>query len=100
MTVGRILSFLLLCAISLTAQESASKKEDTFFAGTVSSWDAAKLVVSRPVAAKKEQRTFRMTPETKVEGKLRAKARVTVRYISGEDGDVATLVVVHTNKVK
>ena len=103
-TVGRILSVLLLWAISLSAQEpiqkdsspkdSSSKREDTFFAGTVASWDTQKIVVSRSVAAKKEQRTFRMTPETKVEGKLRAKVRVTVRYTSDEDGDIATLIVV------
>ena len=97
-TVGRILSVVLLWAISLFAQESGQdsspKKEDTFFAGTVASWDAQKIVVARSVAAKQEQRTFRITAETKVEGKLRAKVRVTVRYVAGDDGDVATLIVV------
>lgn len=93
MILCRILSVLALCSIVL-AQDGAPKKEDTFFAGTVASWDAQKIVVSRSVAAKTEQRTFRMTPETKVEGKLRAKVRVTVRYTTDESGDVATLIVV------
>lgn len=98
-TVGRILSVLLLWGISAFAQESSSaKKEDTFFAGTVAAWDAQKIVVARSVAAKREQRTFRMTPETKVEGKLKAKVRVTVRYTSDDDGDVATLIVVRPSK--
>jgi len=98
--VGRILSVLLLCALALMAQDTPVKKEDTFFAGTVASWDAGKIVVSRPVAAKQEQRTFRISPETKVEGKLRAKVRVTVRYTTDEEGDLATLIVVHSTKAK
>ena len=102
---GRILSVSLLWTLGAFAQESAQKepapkKEDTFFAGTVASWDPHKIVVERSVAARQEQKTFRMTPETKVEGKLRAKVRVTVRYFSDEDGDVATLVVVRTTQQK
>jgi hypothetical protein len=94
-TVSRILGPLLLVAMSVFAQQDNSpKKEDAFFAGTVASWDAQKIIVSRSVAAKTEQRTFRMNADTKVEGKLRAKVRVTVRYISDEDGDIATLIVV------
>ena len=87
----RLVRILLLSALVLCAQE---KKEDTFFAGTVASWDAQKVTVTRSVAAKKEERTFRVTPETKVEGKLRTKVRVTVRYTSDENGDIATLIVV------
>jgi len=103
--VGRILSVLLLWASCFAAQESqketaAAEKGDTFFAGTVSAWDSQKIVVSRSVAAKQEQKTFRMTPETKVEGKLRTKVRVTVRYITSEDGDLATLIVVRQSKSK
>lgn len=94
MILCRILSLLVLCSFALAAQEPPQKKEDTFFAGIVASWDAQKIVVSRTVAAKTEQRTFRMTPETKVEGKLRAKVRVTVRYVTDDDGDTATLIVV------
>jgi len=76
-------------------QDSPSKKDDTFFAGTVASYDTQKVVVSRSVAAKTEQRTFKMTAETRVEGKLRPKARVTVRYMADDGGDIATLIVVH-----
>ena len=95
MTESRILSSLLLLTASIFAQQDTpQKKEDAFFAGTVASWDAQKIVVSRSVAAKTEERSFRMTPETKVEGKLRAKVRVTVRYTTDEDGEVATLIVV------
>jgi hypothetical protein len=100
-TLGRILSILLLAIASAFAQDSSQqKKEDTFFAGTVASFDPQKVVVARSVSAKTEQKTFRMTPETKVEGKLRAKVRVTVRYVTDEDGDIATLIVVRQTKQK
>jgi hypothetical protein len=51
-------------------------------------------VVSRAVLGKTEKREFKLTADTKVEGKLRTKVRVTVRYESGESGDTATLIVV------
>ncbi len=41
-----------------------------------------------------ESKTFKVTPQTKFEGKLAKNTRVTVRYISDDDGDTATLVVV------
>ena len=45
-------------------------------------WTAEKISVSRIVSGKTESRTFRVTPETKVEGKQRLKVRVTVRYVA------------------
>jgi len=37
-----------------------------------------------------------VTSGTKVEGRLRVKVRVTVRYVTDEDGDTATLIIVRT----
>jgi hypothetical protein len=98
-TVGRIPFILTLCLVvaAVHAQQSPEqKKPDTFFAGTVSEYTAEKISVSRTVSGKPEKRTFRITPDTKVEGKLRTKVRVTVRYTSDDDGDVATLIMVRT----
>lgn len=78
----------------LPAQEPTDKKPDTFFAGTIVEFTAAKITVSRIVLGKTENRAFRMTPETKVEGKLRIKVRVTVRWATSEEGDTATQIVV------
>ena len=98
MTVGRILSSLSLWLVLVgiaPAQESDAKKPDTFFAGTVLEWTSGTITVSRVVLGKKtEKRSFRITPDTKVEGKMRTKVRVTVRYIADDDGDTATLIVV------
>jgi hypothetical protein len=79
----------------LQADETATAKTaDTFFAGTVSQSSPETVVVGRTVRGKAESRTFRLTPQTKIEGKLAVKVRVTVRYITDDDGDTATLIVV------
>ena len=79
-----------------TAQQDPSeqKKPDTFFAGTISEVTPERIMVTRMVLGKTEKRIFRITPDTKVEGKLHTKVRVTVRYSAAEDGDIATLIVV------
>jgi hypothetical protein len=97
-----VLRFIALFAIALVSsapmplisQESETKTPDNFFAGTVEVCTDQKLTVSRAVLGKTEKRDFKITSETKVEGKLRTKVRVTVRYESGEDGEIATLIVV------
>ena len=82
-------------AAPLVADETnAAKAPDTFFAGTVTEFTAEAITVGRTVRGKAESRTFGLTPQTKIEGKLAAKVRVTVRYVSEDDGYTATLIVV------
>ena len=71
-----------------------AQKTDTFFAGTAAEIRDDAIVVSRAVRGKTEKRTFQLTPDTKVEGRLRSRVRVTVRYVPADDGDTATLIVV------
>ncbi len=100
MTVGRILCRVALClwicvwAVRAQQDTPQQKPPDTFFAGTVTEWTPEKISVSRKVSGKPESRTFRVTADTKVEGKQRLKVRVTVRYIVDDDGERATLIVV------
>lgn len=85
----------------LVADETAtSKAPDAFFAGTVTELTSETVVVGRTVRGKAESRSFQLTPQTKVEGKLAAKVRVTVRYIPDDDGDAATLIVVRGSGFK
>ena len=85
----------LLASTPLWADETAtSKAADAFFAGTVMELTSETIMVARTVRGKAESRKFQLTPQTKTEGKLAAKVRVTVRYITDEDGDTATLIVV------
>ena len=78
----------------------APKKADSFFAGTVVESTSEKLTLTRTVLGKPEDRSFVVTPETKIEGRLRARVRVTVRYISDENGDTATMIIVRSTKKK
>jgi hypothetical protein len=83
-----------------TEKKIEEPKPDTFFAGTVLEFTPEKITVSRVVLGKTEKRVFRITPDTKCEGKLKAKVRVTVRYISGDDGETAELIIVRSSQQK
>lgn len=70
--------------------------EDTF-SGSVVQLSETELTVSRSILGKPaEKRTFSIKADTRVEGKLRMNAKVTVGFVSGDDGDVARLIVVRT----
>jgi len=82
-------------ATPLVADEAGTAKAaNTFFAGTVSEFSAETIIVGRTVRGKAESRTFSLTPQTKIEGKLALRVRVTVRYTTDDDGETATLIVV------
>ena len=104
---GVVVSFFALSGIaphsSAQNQEppAAEQPADQYFSGTVVSFDAGKLTVSRTVLGKSSSsRSFLITPETQVDGKLRAKIRVTVQYVTKDDVDRAVHVVVRTAPAK
>ena len=87
----------LLIAAALSAQDETPKRDLAYqmFSGSVVEVSTDKLTVTRTLAGKPaEKRTFLMTAETKVEGRLRPKARVTVGYTSNDRGDVAVRIIV------
>jgi hypothetical protein len=113
MTVPRTLRFvvlplwLALAPLSAMArpQDPVEKKADdpkpdTFFAGTVTEFTAERITVSRVNLGKTEKRSFRVTPDTKCEGKLKAKVRVTVKYVVTDDGETAELIIVRSQQKK
>ena len=54
-----------------------------------------RITVSRSILGKPpEKRAFIIQPDTRVEGSLRMRARVTVGYVASDDGNVARLIVV------
>ena len=66
-----------------------------FVSGVVASLGSDRIVVRRTGSGRApEQFTFLIVSETRVEGKLRVQARVTVGYKRGPDGDVAVRVIV------
>ena len=96
----RFLGSLLLMVLSFTlgarcvaAQDDQDK--DNYFTGTLVENTPDHLKVSRVLQGKPEERVFQVNPKTKVEGgRLRLKARITVRYVTGDDSDTAILVIV------
>ena len=72
--------------------------EDTF-SGSILQVSAVAVTVSRSILGKPaEKRTFSIKPETRIEGKLRLNAKVTIGFVSNDEGDVARLIVVRTTQ--
>jgi hypothetical protein len=86
-----VLSLLGLIRLSEAAsdpQPAAPKAQ--FFAGTVTNIDSGHVTVSRTLFGHPpEIRTFLINPKTKTNRIVRVRSRVTVRYQSLRDGDVA-----------
>ncbi len=94
--------FLLLAPLAL-AQDSDQKQDgtkaepqyDDTFSGPIVELTASKIVISRSILGKPpEKRTFVIKVDTRIEGKLRVRAKVTVGFITNSEGDVARLIVV------
>lgn len=78
--------------------KSEPKYTDTF-SGPIVELSTAKITVSRSILGKPaEKRTFWIKADTRIEGKLHMKVRVTVGFVTSDDGDVARLIVVRPAK--
>jgi hypothetical protein len=74
-------------------------KYDQTFSGPIVEVTATRITVSRSILGKPaEKRTFSIKSDTRIEGKLRVRVKVTVGYVTSDDGDVARLVVVRTSQ--
>lgn len=83
-----------------TEKKTQETPPDTFFAGTVTEVTPERITVSRVNLGKTEKRVFRVTPDTKCEGKLKAKVRVTVKYVTTDDGETAELIIIRSQQKK
>ena len=101
--IGLVFLLLATHAATLPGQEtpSAELERGDFFSGTITTLTDGKITVNRTVLGKSsETRTFAITPATKVEGKLRVKLRVTVRFTKEEDVDTALHIIVRSTQKK
>lgn len=92
---------LSICGMCLPAQEPppAAEPNYEFVSGTIAELPPGRIVVNRALLGKPpENRTFIVNGETKIEGKLRVKARVTVGFKPSEEGDVAVRIIVRSNQ--
>jgi hypothetical protein len=72
-----------------------------FFSGVITALTDTQITVSKNVLGKSSDvRVFLIAKETRVEGKLHLKARVTVRYTHADDGDHAVHIIVRTAQKK
>jgi hypothetical protein len=76
-------------------QSVVQPQPDQYFSGVVTKLEAGKITVTRTVLGKEDAtKTFVVTAETRTEGKPKLKARVTVRFVTGDEGDRALHIVV------
>lgn len=86
---------LAILILSVALGVAAQEDQDNYFTGTLVENASDHLKVSRVLQGKAEERVFKVNPQTKVEGgRLRARQRVTVRYVTGDEGDTAILIIV------
>lgn len=88
---------------SLRAQDKAPAEQprNEFFSGVVTELSGDKITVLKALLGKNsETRTFLIAADTRIEGKLRVKARVTVRYTRDEDTNRALHIIVRTSQKK
>ena len=80
--------------------KSEPKYTDTF-SGPIVELTPERITVSRSILGKPaEKRSFWIKPDTRIEGKLRAKAKVTVGFVTTDEGDIARLIVVRPAQQK
>ena len=90
-------------SIPVKAQGAAPAEQPRteFFSGLVTAFTGEQITVFKTVLGKNsETRTFMITSETRIEGKLRLKTRVTVRYARAEEGDRAIHIIVRPSQKK
>jgi hypothetical protein len=87
----------LVTGLALAQQDTVAQADPAhldFFSGIVEELPAGRVTVSRTALGKSESRSFLIKAETKVEGKLRTRTRVTVRFRRSDEGDVAVQIIV------
>ena len=81
------------------SEQKREPKYDQTFSGPIVEVTTTKITVSRSILGKPaEKRTFWIKSDTRIEGKLRVRVKVTVGYVTTDDGDVARLVVVRASQ--
>lgn len=89
---------MLACQMVFAAADANSQTTNSsndIFSGSVTASGEGKVTVVRKVPAHAdESRTFVVDQDTRVEGRLRVNARVTVRFHADEDGAVHALRVI------
>ena len=93
--LGSLLLMVLSFALIARCVAAQDDQDNNSFTGTLVENTPDHLKVSRVLQGKTEERVFKMTAQTKIEGgRLKLKQRIYVRYVSADDGDTAILVII------
>jgi len=102
MVWGVLFLFLAAADVSALKQDAAKPAEEVkleFFSGTVTDLSATKVTVLREVIDRdSEERSFLINAETKIEGTLKSKVRVTVGYAVVDEAHVAVRIIVRAEQ--
>jgi len=83
------------------APPNAEPHYDDTFSGPIVEISSERITVSRSVLGKPaEKKSFWIKPDTRIEGKLHVKVKVTVGFVTTDEGDIARLIVVRQDKRK
>jgi hypothetical protein len=101
MVWGTLFLFLVAGDVTALKQDAAKPAEHEvkleFFSGTVTEFNATRVTVLREVIDRDpEERTFVINADTKIEGTLKGKVRVTVGYTVEEEVLIAIRIIVRT----
>jgi hypothetical protein len=99
--VRLIRSGILVAALALGVALSGAAQQkgppgapkDQMFSGIVTAMAESSLTAIR-TTGQKDSKTFALTSATRFEGKPLVNSRVTIRYVTTEDGDHAIVVIV------
>lgn len=76
-------------------EQKPPRTQETFFSGNVVSFDSDKVTVARrTLTLSWVTKTFLLDADTKIEGTLKPKARVTVKFEKTDGGDRAIHIIV------
>lgn len=96
-----LLSSAVPVPLGAQSPPAADQPHREFFSGVITLLADDQITVSKTVLGKNSDvRVFLIAKETRVEGKLRLKARVTVRYTHSDDGNHAVHIIVRTAQKK
>jgi len=75
---------------------------DQYFSGVITELEQNSITVKRTVmGTESTTKTFSVTPETRIEGKPKVRSRVTVRFVTADDGgERAVQILVRTSAKK
>ena len=87
--------FVFCCALLwVAAQAAPNVPPDQYFTGTITALEDGKITARRTELGKDSTRSFQITSQTRIEGRPKVNARVTVKYVTTEDGDMAVHIIV------